>query len=75
MAKKSREKAESSTKLSKADARPKQPFLVENEAVDPSLERLFASSVCRLAQSIIKFWSFAKVKVGWTSETTTEDSV
>lgn len=45
MAKKNREKGESGLKLGKADSQALLPFLAQKEAVDPSLAKLFASSV------------------------------
>ncbi len=45
MAKKSRAKADAGAKSCKSEAQVTQPFLLLEDAVDPSLELLFASSV------------------------------
>lgn len=74
MAKRSREKADPTTGAVNADAWPKQPFLVEKDAVDPSLALLFASSVAHpLSDS--ELWAFAKARIGWTCETAIENSL
>lgn len=48
MAKKARQEVENDLKLGSANSQAALPFLIEKEAVDPSLAILFASSVSLL---------------------------
>jgi hypothetical protein len=76
MAKKNREKAETSSKVGKTQTQNHQSLTVKKEAVDPSLALLFASSVCIVWNSMRLFCILNVLLIfyiGWTGKSATQN--